>query len=225
MLGTLKKDTKIWRDHVRNLNRTILCLTAVVAPLIVPAQAQDAPIIRKGVTEVGGFVGGSYGEVSPSDRTRVMGGGNVVYSLTRPLMPFAEFSYFPGIGRSRNVPGIPNAVEIFSVPLTDFNAGFHLRVPIPKSRVIPYAVISIGMIHSPQRTVTADFPDPFNPNNRVRDTFTAQASTDFAVSGGGGLRLYATERLGFRGEFKAYKPTGTFTSTFYRATGGFFFQF
>jgi hypothetical protein len=189
--------------------------------MALPARAQDAPIIRKGVTEVGGFVGASYG----IDKARVMGGGNVVYSLTRPLMPFAEFSYFPGIGRSRNVPGIANAKESFSIPITDFNAGFHLRVPIPKSRVIPYAVISVGVIHSPQRTVSAEYPDPFNPSRKVQDSFTVQSSTDFAVSGGGGLRLYATERLGFRGEFKAYKPTGTFTNPFYRVTGGFFFQF
>src|SRR6478672_5742836 len=112
--------TNVWRVQVRKRNRLMLCLAAALLPLAIPARAQDAPIIRKGVTEVGGFVGGSYGAVSPSDRTRIMGGGNVVYSLTRPLMPFAEFSYFPGIGRSRNVPGIPNAVEIFSVPLTDF---------------------------------------------------------------------------------------------------------
>src|SRR6266536_4602937 len=128
---------KHWRDHVRTRNQFMLCLAAGLVAAAIPARSQDAPIIRKGVTEVGGFVGGSYGEVSPSDRTRVMGGGNVVYSLTRPLMPFAEFSYFPGIGRSRTVPGLANAVEIFSVPLTDFNAGFHLRVPIPKSRIIP----------------------------------------------------------------------------------------
>lgn len=210
---------------MRNRTQFVLLTAAAIVSAAIPARSQDAPIIRKGVTEVGGFVGGSYGEVSPSDRTRVMGGGNVVYSLTRPLMPFAEFSYFPGIGRSRNVPGIANAVEIFSVPLTDFNAGFHLRVPIPKSRIIPYAVISVGVIHSPERTVTAEYPDPFNPSRKVQDRFTALSSTDFAVSGGGGIRLYATERLGFRGEFKAYKPTGTFTSAFYRATGGFFFQF
>jgi hypothetical protein len=206
---------------VRNRNKIVCCLSTALLAAVVPALAQDAPIIRKGVTEVGGFVGASYG----IDQARVMGGGNVVYSLTRPLMPFAEFSYFPGIGRSRNVPGIAGAKESFSIPITDFNFGLHLRVPIPKSRVIPYAVISVGGIHSPQRTVVAEYPDPFNPSRKVQDNFTALASTDFAVSGGGGIRLYATERLGFRGEFKAYKPTGTFTNPFYRATGGFFFQF
>ena len=171
------------------------------------ASAQDAPILRSGVFEVGGFVGASYG----IDSTRVMGGGNVVYSWTRVLMPFAEVSYFPGIGRQQKVPGLPTATETFSIPLTDYNVGFHLRVPIPRSRVIPYAVVSVGGIHTPSR--------------QVQDSFTADASSDFAVSGGAGIRYYAKERWGFRGEFKMYKPTGNFTDPFYRVAAGIFFQF
>ena len=101
-----------------------------VALLAMPAMAQNAPILRPGVTEVGGFIGASYG----IDKTRVMGGGNVVYSLTKTFMPFAEVSYFPGIGRSQQVVGIAGSSQVFSLPLVDFNAGFHLRIPIPKSR-------------------------------------------------------------------------------------------
>jgi len=99
-----------------------------------PAMAQNAPILRPGVTEVGGFIGASYG----IDKTRVMGGGNLVYSLTKTFMPFAEASYFPGIGRSQAIVGIAGATETFSVPLIDFNAGFHLRIPIPKSQFTPW---------------------------------------------------------------------------------------
>jgi hypothetical protein len=203
----------------RNSSLTLVCCAALSS---ITAIAQNAPIIREGVTEVGGFIGASYG----IDQTRVMGGGNVVYSLTRTFMPFGEVSYFPGIGRTQSVTGIPGATERFSVPLTDFNAGFHLRVPIPKSRIIPYGVISIGGIHTPQRQVTATFPNPANPGQVVTTPpFQVNSSTDFAVSGGGGLRYYATERLGFRGEFKAYKPTGTYTNPFYRVTFGIFYQF
>ena len=140
-------------------------------------------------------------------------------------MPFGEVSYFPGIGRTQKVVGLANATESFSIPITDFNAGFHLRIPIPKSRIIPYGVISVGGIHSPNRSVKATFPDPFNPGKTVQDSITLQSSTDFAFSGGGGIRYYATERMGFRAEFKAYKPSGAFTDPFYRVTGGFFFQF
>ncbi|HMD72213.1 MAG TPA: hypothetical protein VKF41_12750 [Bryobacteraceae bacterium] len=203
----------------RTSSLTLVCIAALTG---VSAFAQNAPIIRQGVTEVGGFVGASYG----IDQTRVMGGGNVVYSLTRTLMPFGEVSYFPGIGRTQSVTGIPGATESYSIPLTDFNFGFHLRIPIPKSRVIPYGVISVGGIHTPERNVTATFPNPANPSQVIiTPPFQVDSSTNFAVSGGGGLRYYATERLGFRVEFKAYRPTGTYTNTFYRVAGGFFYQF
>jgi hypothetical protein len=209
------------RSHQMSMRTNLVWLCAV-ALLALPLLAQDVPIIRQGVTEVGGFVGASYG----IDQARVMGGGNVVYSLTKTFMPFGEVSYFPGIGRTQSVTGIPGATETFSVPLTDFNFGFHLRVPIPKSRIIPYAVISIGGIHSPQRSVTATFPNPVNPGQVITTPpFQVNSSTDFAFSGGGGLRYYATERLGFRVEFKAYRPSGTYTDAFYRVTGGFFYQF
>jgi len=127
-------------------------------------------------------------------------------------MPFAEVSYFPGIGRTQSVTGIAGGTESFSIPLLDFNAGFHIRIPIPKSRIIPYAVVSVGGIHTPQRNVTASIPDPVKPGPILPvPPFQVNASTDFAVSGGAGLRYYATERLGFRVEFKAYRPTGTYT--------------
>lgn len=197
---------------------TLVCMAALSG---VPAAAQNAPIIRQGVVEVGGFVGASYG----IDKTRIMGGGNVVYSLTRTFMPFVELSYFPGIGRSESVTGVPGAVETWSIPLTDFNAGFHVRIPIPKSRIIPYGVVSAGMIHTPQREVSATFTDPASGQVITVPPFEVNASTNFAVSGGAGLRYYATERLGFRAEFKAYRPTGAYPNMFYRVTGGFFYQF
>lgn len=81
----------------------------------------------------------------------------------------------------------------------DFNGGFHLRAPIPRSHVIPYGVISGGLIHTHGYEVIA--PAPFG-------SFNYSGGNQFAVSGGAGIRYYAAERLGFRAEFKAYKPTG-----------------
>jgi hypothetical protein len=183
--------------------------------------AQSAPILRVHTTEVGGFVGASYG----IDKARVMGGGNVVYSLTRELMVYGEGSYFPGIGRTANISGISGAKSTFSIPISDVNFGVHLRIPIPKSRIIPYGVLGVGVIHSPSRTENFTTPDPFNPGHTVQTPFPVSSSTDFAANFGGGLRYYTTERLGFRAEFKAYKPTGTYTDMFYRVAGGVFFQF
>ena len=45
------------------------------------------------------------------------------------------------------------------------------------------------------------------------------------MSGGAGIRYYPKEHLGFRVEFKAYKPTGTYTNPFYRVAAGFFYGF
>lgn len=203
--------------------RNLIVACAGAAMLAGAAIAQQAPIIRQGVTEVGGFVGASFG----IDQTRVMGGGNVVYSLTREFMPFGEFSYFPGIGHQASVVGIPGGELTYSVPLEDFNAGFHFRIPIPRSRIIPYGVFSVGGIHTPARTITATLPVPGSTTGATtQQQFPVDAATEFAVSGGGGIRYYTTERLGFRAEFKAYKPTsGQYTNPFYRVAFGFFYQF
>ena len=185
------------------------------------AFAQDAPILRSHTTEVGGFVGASYG----IDEARIMGGGNVVYALNRVIMPYGEVSYFPGIGRKASVSGIAGANSTFSIPITDYNFGVHVRIPIPKSRIIPYGVLGFGGIHAPKRDEKVSTPNPFDPTKTDITPVTVASSTDFAANFGAGLRYYATERLGFRVEFKAYKPTGTFSDTFYRIAGGFFFQF
>jgi hypothetical protein len=200
----------------------LLCSAALLA---IPAMAQNAPILRPGVWEVGGFVGASYG----IDQTRAMGGGNVVYSLTQTFMPFAEVSYFPGIGRSATILGISSSTQTYSVPLTDFNAGFHLRIPIPKSRIIPYGVISGGAIHTPSTTFNYTYPNPVNANQTVTGSLPVGSATNFAISFGGGIRYYATERLGFRVEAKGYKAVdvGTVSTNpiFYRVAFGFFYQF
>jgi hypothetical protein len=202
-----------------------VCAGAAVITVSAFAQQQGA-IIRQGVTEVGGFVGMSFsnGGGSGTNQTHVMGGGNVVYSLTRTFMPFVEVSYFPAIVHSFSGCCINNAPINYtnSVSLTDFNGGFHLRVPIPRSKIIPYGVISAGLIHTPGYNEVP--PPPFTP-------LAVPGGNQFAVSGGGGIRYYTTERLGFRAEFKAYRPTGgdvtkgLNNNTFYRLAFGFFYQF
>jgi hypothetical protein len=185
-----------------------LCLAATLA-------AQDKPVVRKGNTEAGGFVGASYG----IDEFRIMGGGNVAYALTRVIMPYAEFSYFPGIGRTQT---FANGTRWdYSIPLTDFHGGVHIRIPIRESRVIPYGVFGLGMIHSPSRTENALVTTSLGS---VRLDVPVSSSTDFAVNFGGGLRYYVNERFGFRVEAKAYRPTGQFTDVFGKVEGGFFFS-
>lgn len=183
------------------------------------AMPQSAPIVRTGNTEIGGFVGSSFG----IDKVRIMGGGNIAYALTRVIMPYGEFSYFPGIGRRIDVPlaGGRSARFNFSVPLADFHGGVHLRVPLKESRIIPYGVIGVGVVHSLQRTERARISDPLGSFDV---DVPVPARSDFAVNGGGGLRFYLHERFGLRVEAKVYKPTGQFTDVFGKVEGGFFFQ-
>lgn len=192
----------------------------VVAGLqfVTGAMLQAQVTFRTNTPEIGGFVGGSYGV----DKTRVMGGGNFVYSLTSVIMPFAEFSYFPGIGRDYPISGLPaGSKATYSLPITDFNAGLHVRWPIPKSHVIPYGVISAGEIHnsSYNATINVTGPSPTTFN------YPIPSATHFTGSFGGGIRVYATEKIGFRGEAKFYKSTETGQATFYRITAGIFYQF
>jgi hypothetical protein len=201
----------------------VLPLAALMFTFGSALQAQPGAILRTHTTEVGGFIGASYGV----DKARVMGGGNVAFSVTRELMPFAEVSYFPGIGRTATVTGIDLANSKYSLPIQDVNFGLHFRVPIPKSRVIPYGVISFGLIHNSEHTETITYPDTLRPGQMATLQLQVPAATNFATSFGGGIRVYATERLGFRGEFKGYKPSGgdVKLDAFYRVTGGIFFQF
>jgi len=184
------------------------------------ARSQDMPIVRTGNTEVGGFVGASFG----IDKARVMGGGNIAYAATRVVMAYVEFSYFPGIGRKLTVPlgtAGRTAQFNFQVPLYDFHGGVHLRVPVKDSRVIPYGVIGVGMIHTLKRTEQVNISDSLGSFNIPVDV---PARSDFALNFGGGLRFYVNERHGFRVEVKAYRPTGTFTDIFGKVEFGYFFQ-
>jgi hypothetical protein len=190
------------------------CALGAFIILVFPAFSQDAPSVRTGNTEVGGFVGTSHGV----DNWRVMGGGNIVYALTRNLMPYGEYSYFPGITRRSTISlgGSQTARYTFSVPISDFHGGVHLRFPIPSSRVVPYVAAAVGGLRSSGRSESISLASGTIP-------IVVPSETSFAANFGGGLRVYATEQLGFRVEAKVYKPTGTYTDPFYKVTAGFFF--
>ncbi len=178
--------------------------------------AQTASVVRSGSYEVGGFVGASYG----IDDFRWMGGANVTYAANKYILPYAEFSYFPGIGRkqSRTIPGLSKPVDIsYNIPLTDFHGGVHIRMPIREFPIVPYGVFGVGMIHAPSRQ--------FNVNvEGIPVALNADATTNAAVNFGGGLRYYINQRFGIRAEAKAYKPTGQFKETFGKVEFGFFIQ-
>jgi hypothetical protein len=193
--------------------------TTCFIPLNCVAQVS---VVRSGSFEIGGFVGASYGV----DSFRVMGGGNVTYAVNRWLLPYVEYSYFPGIERSisQPVPGIPNltAQSIFSAPLSDFHGGVHIRIPIRESRVVPYGVFGLGgLTHFSRDTVLTYTGADGLPHNFLA---TDPGGTDFAVNFGGGIRYYLNQRFGFRLEAKGYKANGSVTDVFGKVEAGFFYQ-
>ena len=196
--------------------KNMLRVVCVAALGMIGVNAQTASVVRAGSYEVGGFVGASYG----IDKSRFMGGANVTYAASKYILPYTEFSYFPGIGRKQSltIPGLTRPVDIsYNIPLTDFHGGVHIRLPIRELPIVPYGVFGVGMIHAPARQ--------FNVNvEGIPVAFTSAASNNAAVNFGGGLRYYINQRFGVRAEAKLYKPSGQFKETFGKVEFGFFIQ-
>src|SRR5262245_38320551 len=111
----------------KNSTAYLILIFAFGISLSQPGYSQVS-VVRSGSFEVGGFVGASYGV----DKFRPMGGGNVTYAINKWILPYGEFSYFPGIARDIHisVPGLATPVTgTFSVPLADIHGGVHIRVP------------------------------------------------------------------------------------------------
>jgi hypothetical protein len=192
----------------------------------VPGVHAQVSLVRAGSFEVGPFVGASYG----IDQFRGMGGGNVTFAINKYILPYAEYSYFPGIGRTTTTlfPGTQSSfTQVTSYPLSDFHGGVHIRFPIHESPVVPYAVIGLGGLRQSARMITINYKD-INGNPATAGPLPVPAQTDFTVNFGGGIRYYLSQRYGIRVEAKGYRPSGgsanPVTSSFGKVEFGFFFQ-
>src|SRR5208282_1121773 len=89
-------------------------------------RASDVPWLKQNTWELGGFAGASYGV----DKSRIMGGGNLTYSVLKNILPYAEVSYFPSIQRTltQSVPTVGTETIKYDLPLADVNFGIHARV-------------------------------------------------------------------------------------------------
>jgi hypothetical protein len=192
----------------------LLLVMPLLAFLPPHAAAQNVSVVRANSIEVGPFVGLTYG----LDAIRVLEGGNVTYAVTSRILPYIEYSYFPGLVRSFNVPGFSGNTR---VPFSDIHAGVHIRFPIHESPLVPYAVAGIGALIYPERTLT------FQPNSSgfAPNPIPIPGTSDLAVNFGGGLRYYFGQRWGARLEGKVYKPTGEYTGVFGKVEVGIFYQF
>ena len=167
------------------------------------------------------YVGASYGIVN----AQYMVGGNLTFAATRTILPYVEYTYFPQVANPTTLPTPPAGGTISvnrAVSFSDFHAGIHYRIPIKETRYVPYLAFGMGALtHSDQTlTVTATY------NGAMTTTHPFQpGGSDFAINGGGGMRIYLGQRVGLRAEAKVYKPTGTFSSTFGKVEFGIFYQF
>ncbi len=200
-------------------------ILALAFPIGALAQA-TAPVVRSGTFEVGGFLGSSYGV----DSYRVMGGGNVTYGITKPILAYAEYSYFPGIQRQIDgtIGGTANPYKAFySVPISDFHGGVHIRILHGSRSYIPYGVIGVGGLTRSDFSYAIKYQDP-NGIHSVQ--LSVPGDTAVALNFGGGLRYYLGKqaRYGLRVEAKIYKPYGDkatgYTDPFMKAEVGFFIQ-
>jgi hypothetical protein len=205
----------------RQLAGVQLTLLIAAACAAMPVHAQQLSVVRAGSFEIDPFAGLSYG----IDKTRFMGGGNVSFAVSKVILPYVEYSYFPGIARQQSgtFSGTgASFVETYSVPLSDFHGGVHIRIPIHESPIVPYGVFGVGGLTHLQHTETATY---VSSGTTYQVTgLIAPGGTDLAVNFGGGLRYYVNQRWGFRAEAKAYKPTGGLSPIFGKVEVGFFYQ-
>ena len=151
--------------------------------------------------------------------------GNVTFAVNKYILPYAEFSYFPGIGRSTSgtFPGTGRPfTTTYSLPLSDFHGGVHIRIPIKEKPIVPYLVFGLGGLTNFSRTVTANYTDATGSTTQL--PLTVAGGTAFAINTGGGIRFYMGQRYGLRVEAKAYKPYGDYPDVFGKVEVGFFFQ-
>jgi hypothetical protein len=193
-----------------------------------PAAAQSTPDLRPGNFELGLYTGASYGV----DSFRPMGGVNLSYSLPKLLLPYVEFSYFPELVRS-DAPNGANYHFVYTAKLYDVHAGVHVRVLPHESRVVPYGVIGFGVLNSditgasiPTTSYCNQLGLSSSQCSALGSGHTEIKGNDATLNFGAGLRVYHTSYLGYRVEYKLYRPvTGQFTNFFSKAEGGIFFQF
>ena len=186
--------------------------------------AQDAPKVRRNNVEVGVFPGFSYGLDYGVKNIRPMVGGNVAWAPTRFLLPYGDFSFFPEFPRRSEISGtlVEQQVNV-RARIYDIHGGVHLRFVRPEKRYVPYAAFGLGLLRSnldiessSRRRGDAQFSAPVTDHRNT---------SDFAFNGGGGLRVYATSRWGFRAEGKFYRPTtGEYQGVFSKFTFGLFYQ-
>jgi hypothetical protein len=201
--------------------------SAVVAlPLLFchAMMAQDAPVVHQGTTEIAAFIGSAR----DANGFKIMGGGNLAYAITRRVMLYGEFTYFPEVGGGIPTGGgftIPQGGVVsyaYTPAIDDIHGGIHIRIPIKEHHVVPYLAAGVGVLRFTPSTFTATVYVPGVSQPFTFPGLNADAVTKAAANFGGGLRFYFNGKFGMRLEGKAYKAADT--DVFGKITIGFFYQ-
>ena len=160
-------------------------------------------VIRSNTIELGAYGGLTQG----LETVRGNVGGNVSYSVSKYILPYFEYTYFPGLERSITTPSGNNTlITTIKQDFYDIHGGLHLRKQIKESNWAPYAAIGFGVLRIGQAT-------PYYKLSSGKDQIPGDtplpATNHFAINAGGGLRYYVTPHFGFRLEYKVYKATGS----------------
>src|SRR5271154_5701132 len=131
------------------MRKALIGVLMIAGAISVSAQTSA---IRAGSIEVGPFIGGSYG----IDKFHFMAGGNITYALKNKwVLPYFEYSYFPGIPHTSSLTVSPTIVLTHNstIAFSDVHGGVHVRLPVFKEKpVIPYLVFGMGTMIYPSRT-------------------------------------------------------------------------
>lgn len=203
--------------------RSVSLLAVLILAAGINSFAQSSAV-RSGSIEAGGFVGASYG----IDKLHPMGGGNITYAVNKWILPYFEYSYFPGIGHQSALALSPTVTltHNYTLPYSDVHGGVHIRIPIAEKPIVPYVVFGLGTIIYPSRTDTFTGTISGQP---ITQSVPVPGGDDFTINFGGGLRYYMGQsgKVGIRAEAKGYRiMEGAFSgTTFGKVEFGFFYQF
>lgn len=146
--------------------------------------------------------------------TKPLGGCGLGIALSRDFLITGEFLYNQFAGADVTVPvprSTPVKVGVHS-NIMNVMGGFQYQIPVKSSRVVPYLAGAVGLAHE---RFSADVPAGGIGN-------FSTSNNDFTQDFGGGVRFYVSKRWGFRPEFKGVHIPD---ATFYRVSGGIFYQF
>jgi len=177
-----------------------LYIVGIVFASVAVLQAQE----HVETSELSTYVGAGIG----SGGTNAWVGGSTGVSTSKYFMALIDTSFLP-LGTRTLRTGL---VGTRTSHLYDFNFNGEILIPL-HYRVRPYALLGAGILWNTYQIAA------LNPNGVAY--FSGQSDVKFDFQTGGGVRIFAREDFGFRGEYRFTASTRNFN----RVLVGVFYQF